>query len=345
MVYYYNSTVEMEDKCMKRILCAMMLTVCLLSVLCLSGCGQNKPDGINHTSEILINEEAFPSDLVWFSHLSGPSSGTGILPVSPYRTDATVGANGICEARVPQTEKKLQDLLGLNDETYARDFGSLSWHEYCKYEDTELIYFQVDENAENNGQPVTHAGKRMIAECCGDAVYITDITDIVQSSGELSTSYDGRIGSKYYLEHGYYDLNTHEAKAYTHESELPLAKHEAYVVYDYSRLNSLLKEHEIGSVYFEDVDCVGVCQLGNRLYVVMASRNRYCEGTDENGNFIYEGEDVYLVTLNTETDEILYLQKYHLTDYFGDSYRLFQQSSDGELLAPMVKGPDQPGTP
>ena len=321
---------------MKRILWPMMLAVCLLSALCLSGCGQNKPDGINHTSEILINEEAFPSDLVWFSHLSGPASGTGILPVPPYRTDATVGADGICEARVPQTEKKLQDLLGLNDETYARDFGSLSWHEYCKYEDTELICFQVDENAENNGQPVTHAGKRMIAERCGDAVYITDITDIVQSSGELSTSYDGRIGSKYYLEYGYYDLNTHEAKAYTHESELPLAKHESYVVYDYSRLNSLLKEHEIGSAYFEDVYCVGVCQLGNRLYVVMASRNRYREGTDENGNFIYEGEDVYLVTLNTETDEILYLQKYHLTDYFGDSYRLFQQSSDGELLTPMV---------
>lgn len=336
MVYCYNSTAEMEDKCMKRILWPMMLAVCLLSALCLSGCGQNKPDGINHTSEILINEEAFPSDLVWFSHLSGPASGTGILPVSPYRTDATVGADGICEARVPQTEKKLQDLLGLNDETYARDFGSLSWHEYCKYEDTELIYLQVDENAENNGQPVTHAGKRMIAERCGDAVYITDITDIVQSSGELSTSYDGRIGSKYYLEYGYYDLNTHEAKAYTHESELPLAKHEAYVVYDYSRLNFLLKEHEIGSAYFEDVACVGVCQLGNRLYVVMASRNRFREGTDENGNFIYEGEDVYLVTLNTETDEILYLQKYHLTDYFGDSYRLFQQSSDGELLTPMV---------
>lgn len=322
---------------MKKLICLIMSVACLWVTATLFSCGgYPKPETIVYTSEILINEESFPSDLVWYGYLKGPANGDGILPVDPYHTYATIGADGICEIQMQREGKTLQGLLGLTDEDYAREFGRLSKHEHRKYADTELIIFQVDVNAENNGQPVTHAGKNMIAERCGESVYLIDVTEIFQSSGALFASNEGRIGAKYYFEYGYYDLNTHEVKAYTQESELPPAKHEAFSVIDYHPLMSFLRKHEIGSAYFEDMYCEGAYQLGNRLYAVMTSLNRYHNGIDENGNYIYEGDDIYLVTLDTETDRILYLNKYHLADYWGENFGLFQKGSDGELLTPMT---------
>ena len=323
---------------MKKFLCLILSVACLLMTATLFSCGgYPKPASIVYTTEILINQEPFPTNLVWYSTLEGPADGGAVIPVSPYHTKAIVGAEGISEAPKMPKEKTLQELLGLTKEAYAKDFGKMDQQKYLRYADTELMIFCVAGDAVYNGQPVTHAGKRMIAERCGDAVYLTDITEILLSSGELWTSYEGRIGSKYYFDDGYYDLNTHEAKPFAEENDLPPQKHEAFIEYNYFALDRFFRDHETAGTYLQDMSCQGACQVGNRLYVVMATGNRYHDGRDEEGKYIYEGEDICLVTVDTETDRVLYLQKYHLNDYWGQSYILFQTTSEGILQMPMAE--------
>ena len=87
-----------------------------------------------------------------------------------------------------------------------------------------------------------------------------------------------------------------------------------------------------------DLECAGAYQLGNRLYAVMTTHHIYYTSDLED----YEGEDVYLVTLDTDTDRVLYLQKYHLDDYWGEQYTLYYKTVTRNLLAPTVKETNQP---
>ena len=106
-------------------------------------------------------------------------------------------------------------------------------------------------------------------------------------------------------------------------------------------LMEFLQGHETVGTYLNGLSIQDSCQVGNRLYAVMATANMHFQDDIED----YAGEDLYLVTIDIETERVLYLQKYHLDDYFGREYTLYRMTDDRELLAPMVKGPDQPGTP
>ena len=321
---------------MKRTVCLLLLTACLLSVLCFNGCGfiHRKPKEIIYTSEIIINEEAMPDWLVWYSELKAPTSG-GMLEQSKYKTTAVIGSDGIYED-IPNPEPTVQDFLGMTDEEYSADISWVGFHRYLRYEDTTLYHFHVDSRASHNGQPTTYAGQFLLAEKCGNELYVTDVTGF---QSKYSTVYIGRIGSIYYFEKGYYDLTTHEAKPYGSQDELPPLRPKEMI--NEWHLMEFLQGHETVGTYLNGLSIQDSCQVGNRLYAVMATANMHFQDDIED----YAGEDLYLVTIDIETERVLYLQKYHLDDYFGREYTLYRMTDDRELLAPMVKGSDQPGTP
>lgn len=321
---------------MKRTVCLLLLTACLFSVLCFNGCGfiHRKPKEITYTSEIIINEEAMPDWLVWYSELKAPTSG-GMLEQSKYKTTAVISSDGIYE-NIPNPEPTVQDFLGMTDEEYSADISWEGFSRYLRYEDTTLYHFHVDGRASHNGQPTTYAGQILLAEKCGNELYLTDVTGF---QSKYSTVYIGRIGSIYYFEKGYYDLTTHEAKPYGSQDELPPLRPKEMI--NEWHLMEFLQGHETVGTYLNGLSIQDSCQLGNRLYAVMATANMHFQDDIED----YAGEDLYLVTIDIETGRVLYLQKYHLDDYFGREYTLYRMTDDRELLAPMVKGPDQPGTP
>lgn len=322
---------------MKRTVCLLLLTACLLSVLCFNGCGfiHRKPKEITYTSEIIINEEAMPDWLVWYSELKAPTQGGKMLETSKYETTAVISSDGIYED-IPNPEPTVQDFLGMTDEEYSADISWVGFRRYLRYEDTTLYHFHVDGRASHNGQPTTYAGQFLLAEKCGNELYLTDVTGF---QSKYSTVYIGRIGSIYYFEKGYYDLTTHEAKPYGSQDELPPLRPKEMI--NEWHLMEFLQGHETVGTYLNGLSCMDSCQLGNRLYAVMATGNMYFQDDIED----YAGEDLYLVTIDIETERVLYLQKYHLDDYFGRGYTLYRMTDDRELLAPMEKGPDQPGTP
>ena len=321
---------------MKRTVCLLLLTACLLSVLCFNGCGfiHRKPKEITYTSEIIINEEAMPDWLVWYSELKAPTSG-GMLEQSKYKTTAVISSDGIYED-IPNPEPTVQDFLGMTDEEYSADISWEGFHRYLRYEDTTLYHFHVDGRASHNGQPTTYAGQILLAEKCGNELYLTDVTGF---QSKYSTVYIGRIGSRYYFEKGYYDLTTHEAKPYGSQDELPPLRPKEMI--NEWHLMEFLQGHETVGTYLNGLSIQDSCQVGNRLYAVMATANMHFQDDIED----YAGEDLYLVTIDIETERVLYLQKYHLDDYFGREYTMYRMTDDRELLAPMEKGPDQPGTP
>ena len=321
---------------MKRTVCLLLLTACLLSVLCFNGCGfiHRKPKEITYTSEIIINEEAMPDWLVWYSELKAPTSG-GMLEQSKYKTTAVIGSDGIYED-IPNSEPTVQDFLGMTDEELSADISWVGFRRYLRYEDTTLYHFHVDSRASHNGQPTTYAGQFLLAEKCGNELYVTDVTGF---QSKYSTVYIGRIGSIYYFEKGYYDLTTHEAKPYGSQDELPPLRPKEMI--NEWHLMEFLQGHETVGTYLNGLSIQDSCQVGNRLYAVMATANMHFQDDIED----YAGENLYLVTIDIETERVLYLQKYHLDDYFGREYTLYRITDDRELLAPMEKGPDQPGTP
>lgn len=321
---------------MKRTVCLLLLTACLLSVLCFNGCGfiHRKPKEITYTSEIIINEEAMPDWLVWYSELKAPTSG-GMLEQSKYKTTAVIGSDGIYED-IPNPEPTVQDFLGMTDEEYSADISWVGFHRYLRYEDTTLYHFHVDSRASHNGQPTTYAGQFLLAEKCGNELYLTDVTGF---QSKYSTVYTGRIGSRYYFEKGYCDLTTHEAKPYGSQDELPPLRPKEMI--NEWHLMEFLQGHETVGTYLNGLSIQDSCQVGNRLYAVMATANMHFQDDIDD----YAGEDLYLVTIDIETERVLCLQKYHLDDYFGREYTLYRMTDDRELLAPMVKGSDQPGTP
>ena len=185
---------------MKRTVCLLLLTACLLSVLCFNGCGfiHRKPKEITYTSEIIINEEAMPDWLVWYSELKAPTQGK-MFETSKYETTAVISSDGIYED-IPNPEPTVQDFLGMTDEEYSADISWEGFHRYMRYEDTTLYHFHVDGRASHNGQPTTYAGQILLAEKCGNELYLTDVTGF---QSKYSTVYIGRIGSIYYFEKGY----------------------------------------------------------------------------------------------------------------------------------------------
>ena len=49
-----------------------------------------------------------------------------------------------------------------------------------------------------------------------------------------------------------------------------------------------------------------------------------------------EGEDVFLITVNAIKGNILYLQKFHIENYWGYQYKLYSLGKDGFLYDVMV---------
>ena len=155
-----------------------------------------------------------------------------------------------------------------------------------------------------------------------------------ENGGLYSTNYVGRIGDRYYLPYGYYDLTDRKLCSYKNENDLPLFK-ESLGIKNQFDLCRVIKNDTDAVAYLPD-DCYiysyAYALVGDRYYAVINDGNRYY------GNNIdeYEGENVFLVTVDAATGDVIYLQKYHIENYWGYKYKLLSMGEDGILYDVMI---------
>ena len=226
------------------------ISIFVLMFLCMSifaGCslepGQDVK--IQYTSEILINKETPDSALVWAGVFQTPEKGDGLITSHDcdifgiiegqtvhiddtanrenyYKYFAPVNSMNLLNAYVAQW-LNIDSTLEKFSFTLERDKGYL-------WEDTALIHFYVPANDEYEGKPTEFAGKYIFIErkASEDKTYLLTLEDDEYHNYDQHTSYKsayvGRIGDKFYVESGWYDLSTHTYQSYKSQDQLPKQK-------------------------------------------------------------------------------------------------------------------------
>ena len=352
---------------MKKIL-ALTLII-LFSLPLLSGCGgNNEPPAIAYSSEILINQETLPQDFTWYINLWAPSSGRGVLPLPSYTTYATLNSDeilktarrdcrDILDAKAPFQDtffekvafffsRKFEDqkhnyklkVLGMTSEEYEQKIKKyIDLNDFHYYDDRVIgiIYPVIYQGETEETVDSEYANKTLLVDYDYKTSVVIAYTDeemIAENGGLYSTSYIGRIGDRFYLPYGYYDLAVRKLCPYTNENDLP--PFEAILgIEDPFNLGRLIKNDPDVAPYIPDGCYVNSYALvGDRYYAVMSEMNRFY------GNSIddYEGENVFLVMMDATTGEVLYLQKFHIENYWGYEYKLFSMGEDGILYDVMM---------
>ena len=344
------------------------LTIIILMLLLLSGCGSQETPEINYTAEILINEEAPPKDLVWYADLQAPTPGIFILEIPSYRTYATVSTTGILpiarrdvcdilDTKAPfedtfwqkiefsfqsGRDHKIQEyelkVLGMTQEEYdAKIKKYFNLDDFSYYPDRVIGIIRpiIPQGETKETVSAEYSNKNILVDFDYETSVVIPYTDEELKNGaETSyyTSYEGRIGNRYYLNYGYYDLSDRKLYPYASESDLPPVKNELHVA-DRFVLYRVIEQDADAMAYIPDHHYVDHYSLiGDRYYAVLAQGNRYYDESIEN----YEGESVFFATVDAVTGKVLYLQKYSIKNYWGYQYRLLSLGEDGILYEPML---------
>lgn len=352
---------------MKKIL-ALTLII-LFSLPLLSGCGgNNEPPAIAYSSEILINQETLPQDFTWYINLWAPSSGRGVLPLPSYTTYATLNSDeilktarrdcrDILDAKAPfqdtffekvafffsrrfenQKHNYKLKVLGMTSEEYEQKIKKyIDLNDFHYYDDRVIgiIYPVIHQLETEETIDAEYANKNILVDYDYETSVVIPYTDEelkAENGGLYSTSYIGRIGNRYYLPYGYYDLTTRTLCPYENENDLPEFK-ESFGIENKFDLNRLIKnDPDLVAYITDDCSVYSYNLVGDRYYVVIAEGNRsYGNSIDD-----YEGENVFLVMIDATTGEVLYLQKFHIENYWGYEYKLFSMGEDGILYDVMM---------
>ena len=352
---------------MKKIL-AFVLAVLLMMPLFSSCGGRTEPPAIKYTTEILIAQEAMPKDLVWYVDLKAPTVGNFFLEFPSYSTYATLDTTNILpttrrdyrdilDAKAPFQDtfgekmafifsRKFEDqkhnyklkVLGMTSEEYEQKIKKyIDLNDFHYYDDRVIgiIYPVIYQGETEETVDSEYANKTILVDYDYKTSVVIAYTDeemIAENGGLYSTSYIGRIGDRFYLPYGYYDLAARKLCPYTNENDLP--PFEAILgIEDPFNLGRLIKNDPDVAPYIPDGCYVNSYALvGDRYYAVMSEMNRFY------GNSIddYEGENVFLVMIDATTGEVLYLQKFHIENYWGYKYKLFSMGEDGILYDVMM---------
>jgi hypothetical protein len=346
------------------------LTIIILMLLLLSGCGSQETPEINYTAEILINEEAPPKDLVWYADLQAPTAGISVLEgfFTSYRTYATVSPTeilpivrrdyrDIIDAKAPFEDnffekvtfffnRKLENqkhdyrlkILGMTEEEHKEKINkyfNLSYFHYYPDRVIGIVYPNVSWDRPEEQTGAEYANQIILVDYDYKTSAVIPYTDeelMAAGGGNYFSSYEGRIGECYYLPYGYYDLRDRALYPYTKEDDLPPVQSAAEVKDSYS-LKRLIENDADAAAHIPDFHyVVSYTRIGDRYYAIVAQRNRYYGNSIED----YDGENVFLVTVDAVTEKVIYLQKYHIENYWGYEYRLFTLGEDGILYDPMI---------
>ncbi len=334
------------------------ISIFVLMFLCMSifaGCslepGQDVK--IQYTSEILINKETPDSALVWAGVFQTPEKGDGLITSHDcdifgviegqtvhiddtanrenyYKYFAPVNSMNLLNAYVAQW-LNIDSTLEKFSFTLERDKGYL-------WEDTALIHFYVPANDEYEGKPTEFAGKYIFIErkASEDKTYLLTLEDDEYHNYDQHTSYKsayvGRIGDKFYVESGWYDLSTHTYQSYKSQDQLPKQKVEQGFS-NWDLLKALKKDAAIAKYLMQkDYYADSYCVLGDRTYAAFVIGHEHESS--------YEGSELLLVMLDTDTNEVLYVQRFRSKNYYwgtnGCIITMYRKGSDGLLYEPYI---------
>ena len=335
-----------------------LISIFVLMFLCMSifaGCslepGQDVK--IQYTSEILINKETPDSALVWAGVFQTPEKGDGLITSHDcdifgviegqtvhiddtanrenyYKYFAPVNSMNLLNAYVAQW-LNIDSTLEKFSFTLERDKGYL-------WEDTALIHFYVPANDEYEGKPTEFAGKYIFIErkASEDKTYLLTLEDDEYHNYDQHTSYKsayvGRIGDKFYVESGWYDLSTHTYQSYKSQDQLPKQKVEQGFS-NWDLLKALKKDAAIAKYLMQkDYYADSYCVLGDRTYAAFVIGHEHESS--------YEGSELLLVMLDTDTNEVLYVQRFRSKNYYwgtnGCIITMYRKGSDGLLYEPYI---------
>ncbi len=332
-----------------------IISVFLLMTLCLpvfSGCRAPEKQDIpfEYSYKILVDKELPDQSLVWVGRIQTPTRGVSILEFPEDYFSGIVNSDGIHDFEtyhggVYYKETSLNDVckaLKISRKDLSKKFNTeIKSEDILNWEDVILYHFYVPEGNQSDGEPTEFAGKYVFIEYRGqEEAYIQALP-----AEEYNDAYDpfsvyssvrGRIGNRYYLSNGYYDLTEHKYKLYENKSEIPPYNGHKRLLSGIELLEILksdeaLKEEITERMYVQS----DVHIMKDRIYMTIGRDERYYDGEDDDRT--YAGSVLLTVMLDADTYEILYAAKYHSTNYnIGRIFGFYRMNKEGMLCDPYV---------
>ena len=330
---------------MKKILSLSL--VILLMIPLFSGC--EEPPPVSYTTQILINEETPPTDLVWYVELYSPDVGTtyAAFDMTEFSQIARRDYCDIIDYKyiLYDNETKFQnrrsytlEVLGMTEEEYSRKIKKyIDLYNFFYYPDRVIgvVYPTIYQGQTEETTDSEYSNKNILVDYdykkTSVVIAYTD-EELKAENGEMySSNYVGRIGDRYYLPYGYYDLTNRSLCPYEDEDDLPPFKEPLGIKSQYE-LSKIIKNDIDASQYIPDYYYLDSYTLvGDRYYAAIKEGVRYSDDRDGDS-----GKNVFFVTVDTTTGSILYLQKVRLDNYWGSKYKLCSLGQDGILYDVMV---------
>lgn len=339
----------------------------VLVLLFLSGCSNNKETpAIDYTTDVSISKEAPPDNLTWYVFLRAPTEGKSILEFSSYKAFTTLDS-----VKIQQTEKRdycsileakahfnytfidkisafylryadkeykyTLKVFGMNSKEFEQKIGKyIDLDSLNYYEDRAFgIFYPYNYEGETEKSDTEYANRIILVDYNYENSVVLSYTEDelkAKSNGLHSKGFSGRIGDRYYLTNGYYDFTDRKLYPYKDESDLPPIE-ESLGIKDKYDLFRLIEHDPVASQFIPDYHYIeSYARIKDRYYVVIANFNRYYGDSIDD----YEGENVFIVTVDAVTGNVLYLQKFHIKNYWGYSYKLCSRGEDGILYDVMT---------
>lgn len=348
---------------MKKIL-AFTLVITLMIPLLLGCAKPTELPVLYYTNEILINQEALPDDLVCYVELKTPTSSRGLafgLGRPSYATLDTTKLvqmgkrdyHDILDAKAPfdndtffekitfffnrKLEEEKHDyelkILGMTSEEFDQKINKpIDINNFSYYNDRVIgvitpIKYMLEEGEHTGAE---YSDKNILVDYDYETSVVIPYTEDelkADNNGLYSSNYTGRIGDRYYLTYGYYDITSRKLCPYKDENDLP----------QFTELLGARREHDLRDVIKSDADAGAYITdgyfidayvlIGDRYYVAIGQGNRYYKNDIEN----YEGDTIFLLSVDATTGKVLYLQRIHLKNYWGYEYKFCTLGEDGIL--------------
>ena len=330
-----------------------------------AGCGaKSESPTIKYTSEILISQEYLPENFMWYAVLHAPTPGSFVMEFPSYSTYAAFDANTL----VQRESRDYRDILDLkvpfkdsffdkvafffsrkSDQASLKVFGMTSeefdqkinryidMDDFNYYPDRVIgviypIIYQGETEPMGNAE---YSKENILVDYDYETSVVITYTDEelqAEGGGLYSANYTGRIGDRYYLQYGYYDITDRKLCPYESEDDLPPYE-ELFDINDIYSLGKVIRNYTDISEYIPEGYYVhSYVRLGDRYYAVLSRSNRYYgENIDD-----YDGDSIFVVTMDAITGDLLYLQKIHFENYWGYEFKLCILGDDGILYDVML---------
>lgn len=329
---------------MKKYFVVILTLLCIFSLI---GCNNSKKQNVpfEYTYEILVDKELPNQSLVWAGNIKTPTRGGSIIESPEDEFNGIVTNDGIYDFKsysggVDCKEYSLNDVckaLNISKKELSKKFNmAVQSQDVSVWEDVILYHFYVPEEDQLDGEKTEFAGKfvfieyREKNEAYMQAISAEEYHD-AQNPFSIHSSNQGRIGDKFYLSNGYYDLAEHKYKLYENESDIPQYNGHKILLSDLQSLEVLKADSALKEEFDENMYILSdVHIIKDRKYLVVGRDARYYNVVDN--ECTYEGSVLFVIMLDADTDEILYVAKYHSTNYnIGTNLGFYRINSEGML--------------